>query len=47
LRADIALIATAGDRQRMPEFLDLGEKAKLFSEEKALLKKARQALTQR
>jgi hypothetical protein len=32
---------------RAAQFLDLGEKAKLFSEEKALLEKARRALTQR
>ncbi len=39
MRTDIALAATAGDRRRAAEFLDLGEKA--------FLEKARRALTQR
>ena len=41
------LLAAAGDTTRAPEFLDLGEKASLLPEEKALLEKARRSLAQR
>lgn len=41
------ILAAAGDHARAGEFLDLGEKAKLLPEEKALLEKARRSLAQR
>ena len=40
------ILATAGDA-RAAEFLDLGEKALLLPEEKALVEKARRSLAQR
>jgi hypothetical protein len=40
-------LAAAGDQARAGEFLDLGEKATLLPEEKALLEKARRSLAQR
>jgi len=39
-------LAAAGDRARAGEFLDLGEKATLLPQEKALLEKARRSLAQ-
>jgi len=39
LRADIALAATAGDRQRAPEFLDLGEKRNFSPKKKRFWKR--------
>lgn len=41
------ILAAAGDQARAGEFLDLGEKAKLLPEEKALVEKARRSLAQR
>ena len=41
------ILAAAGDRARAGEFLDLGEKATLLPQEKALLEKARRSLAQR
>ena len=41
------ILAAAGDQARAGEFLDLGEKATLLPEEKALLEKARRSLAQR
>ena len=41
------ILAAAGDQVRAPEFLDLGEKAKLLPQEKALVEKARRSLAQR
>jgi cytochrome c-type biogenesis protein CcmH/NrfG len=41
------ILAAAGDQVRAGEFLDLGEKATLLPEEKALLEKARRSLAQR
>ena len=41
------VLAAAGDQARAGEFLDLGEKAKLLPEEKALVEKARRSLAQR
>jgi cytochrome c-type biogenesis protein CcmH/NrfG len=41
------LLAAAGDQARAGEFLDLGEKAALLSQEKALIEKARRSLAQR
>ena len=41
------ILAAAGDQARAREFLDLGEKAKLLPEEKALVEKARRSLAQR
>jgi cytochrome c-type biogenesis protein CcmH/NrfG len=41
------ILAAAGDQARAGEFLDLGEKAKLFPAEKALLEKARRSLALR
>ena len=40
------LLAAAGDQARAGEFLDLGEKATLLPQEKALLEKARRSLAQ-
>jgi hypothetical protein len=40
------MLAAAGDTARAGEFLDLGEKATLLPEEKALLEKARRSLAQ-
>jgi predicted Zn-dependent protease len=41
------ILAAAGDQTRAPEFLDLGEKAKLLPQEKALIEKARRSLAPR
>jgi cytochrome c-type biogenesis protein CcmH/NrfG len=41
------ILAAAGDRARAAEFLDLGEKATLLPQEKALVEKARRSLAQR
>jgi cytochrome c-type biogenesis protein CcmH/NrfG len=41
------LLAAAGDQARAGEFLDLGEKATLLPQEKALIEKARRSLAQR
>ena len=41
------LLAAAGDQARAAEFLDLGEKATLLPQEKALVEKARRSLAQR
>jgi thioredoxin-like negative regulator of GroEL len=41
------MLASAGDQARAPEFLDLGEKASLLPQEKALVEKARRSLAQR
>jgi cytochrome c-type biogenesis protein CcmH/NrfG len=41
------LLAAAGDQGRAGEFLDLGEKATLLPQEKALIEKARRSLAQR
>jgi cytochrome c-type biogenesis protein CcmH/NrfG len=41
------LLAAAGDQTRAGEFLDLGEKATLLPQEKALIEKARRSLAQR
>ena len=41
------ILAATGDLARAGEFLDLGEKAKLLPEEKALVEKARRSLAQR
>ena len=41
------LLATGGDQARAGEFLDLGEKATLLPQEKALIEKARRTLAQR
>lgn len=41
------LLAAAGDQARAVEFLDLGEKATLLPQEKALMEKARRSLAQR
>lgn len=41
------MLAAAGDQTRAAEFLDLGEKANLLPQEKALLEKARRSLAQR
>ncbi|HVF73125.1 MAG TPA: hypothetical protein VM940_16100 [Chthoniobacterales bacterium] len=41
------ILAAAGDHQRAGEFLDLGEKATLLPQEKALVEKARRSLAQR
>jgi cytochrome c-type biogenesis protein CcmH/NrfG len=41
------LLAAAGDQARAGEFLDLGEKATLLPQEKALIEKARRSLVQR
>jgi cytochrome c-type biogenesis protein CcmH/NrfG len=41
------VLAAAGDRARAPEFLDLGEKAQLLPQEKALVEKARRSLAER
>ena len=41
------ILAAAGDQARAGEFLDLGEKATLLPQEKALLEKARRSLAQR
>lgn len=41
------ILAAAGDQTRAGEFLDLGEKATLLPEEKALIEKARRSLAQR
>jgi hypothetical protein len=41
------LLAAAGDQPRAGEFLDLGEKATLLPQEKALIEKARRSLAQR
>lgn len=40
------ILAAAGEHARAREFLDLGEKATLLAEEKALLEKARRSLAQ-
>ncbi|MFL6589557.1 MAG: tetratricopeptide repeat protein [Chthoniobacterales bacterium] len=40
------VLAAAGDQARAREFLDLGEKANLLTEEKALVEKARRSLAQ-
>jgi predicted Zn-dependent protease len=40
------MLAAAGDKARAPEFLDLGEKANLLPQEKALIEKARRSLAQ-
>jgi cytochrome c-type biogenesis protein CcmH/NrfG len=40
------LLAAAGDQARAAEFLDLGEKASLLPQEKALIEKARRSLAQ-
>lgn len=40
------ILAASGERERAAEFLDLGEKAKLLPEEKALVERARRALAQ-
>jgi predicted Zn-dependent protease len=40
------ILAAAGEHARAREFLDLGEKASLLTEEKALLEKARRSLAQ-
>ena len=41
------ILAAAGDHARAAEFLDLGEKAALLPQEKALVEKARRSLAQR
>jgi predicted Zn-dependent protease len=41
------ILAAAGDQTRAAEFLDLGEKASLLPQEKALVEKARRSLAQR
>jgi cytochrome c-type biogenesis protein CcmH/NrfG len=41
------VLAAAGDQARAGEFLDLGEKATLLPQEKALVEKARRSLAQR
>ena len=41
------MLAAAGDTARAAEFLDLGEKASLLPQEKALIEKARRSLAQR
>jgi predicted Zn-dependent protease len=41
------LLAAAGDQARAGEFLDLGDKATLLPQEKALVEKARRSLAQR
>jgi cytochrome c-type biogenesis protein CcmH/NrfG len=41
------ILAAAGDQARAAEFLDLGEKATLLPQEKALVEKARRSLAQR
>ena len=41
------ILAAAGDQSRAAEFLDIGEKAKLLPQEKALIEKARRSLAQR
>lgn len=41
------MLAAAGDQVRAAEFLDLGEKATLLPQEKALIEKARRSLAQR
>ena len=41
------ILAAAGDQTRAAEYLDLGEKAYLLPQEKALLEKARRSLAQR
>jgi cytochrome c-type biogenesis protein CcmH/NrfG len=41
------LLAAAGDQARAAEYLDLGEKATLLPQEKALVEKARRSLAQR
>jgi cytochrome c-type biogenesis protein CcmH/NrfG len=41
------ILAAAGDHGRAAEFLDLGEKASLLPQEKALVEKARRSLAQR
>jgi cytochrome c-type biogenesis protein CcmH/NrfG len=41
------MLAAAGDQTRAVEFLDLGEKANLLPQEKALVEKARRSLAQR
>jgi thioredoxin-like negative regulator of GroEL len=41
------MLAAAGDQTRAAEFLDLGEKASLLPQEKALVEKARRSLAQR
>jgi cytochrome c-type biogenesis protein CcmH/NrfG len=41
------ILAAAGDQTRAAEFLDLGEKANLLPQEKALIEKARRSLAQR
>jgi cytochrome c-type biogenesis protein CcmH/NrfG len=41
------ILAAAGEQTRAPEFLDLGEKAKLLPQEKALIEKARRSLAPR
>jgi Flp pilus assembly protein TadD len=40
------LLAASGDQARAGEFLDLGEKATLLPQEKALVEKARRSLAQ-
>jgi cytochrome c-type biogenesis protein CcmH/NrfG len=41
------ILAAAGEQTRAPEFLDLGEKAKLLPQEKVLIEKARRSLAPR
>jgi cytochrome c-type biogenesis protein CcmH/NrfG len=41
------ILAAAGDQTRVPEFLDIGEKANLLPQEKDLIEKARRSLAQR
>jgi cytochrome c-type biogenesis protein CcmH/NrfG len=41
------ILAATGDQARAAEFLDLGEKANLLPQEKALIEKARRSLAQR
>jgi cytochrome c-type biogenesis protein CcmH/NrfG len=41
------ILAAAGDQTRAAEYLDLGEKANLLPQEKALVEKARRSLAQR
>jgi thioredoxin-like negative regulator of GroEL len=41
------ILAATGDQTRAAEFLDLGEKANLLPQEKALIEKARRSLAQR
>jgi predicted Zn-dependent protease len=40
------ILAAAGDQTRAAEYLDLGDKAKLLPQEKALVEKARRSLAQ-